>query len=84
MTSAARTPAVAPHLLSSVDTQITATVSEQQNSYRPRDVTATFNYFKDNADESYLIWEAGFHADASEYMFDCATAMVKSLLNSLP
>jgi len=50
--SAIQPPAVAPHLPSSVEKQIITAASEQKSSDTPQNVTAIFNYFKDNADGS--------------------------------
>jgi hypothetical protein len=53
MTSLSQSQGVAPHLLSHLGSKVefTEPTSQTQN-YKPRDILATFNYFKDNEDGS--------------------------------
>ena len=54
MASVTQNPAIAPHLLSPVGNQVSVTdpVSHNKEVPKPRDVSAIFNYFKDNEDGS--------------------------------
>lgn len=54
MTSVTQNSAVAPHLLSPVGNQVSVAdpISHTREIPKPRDVTATFNYYKDPADGS--------------------------------
>jgi hypothetical protein len=54
MTSVTQNPAIAPHLLSPVGNQVSLAdpISNTKETPKPRDLTATFNYYKDPADGS--------------------------------
>jgi hypothetical protein len=53
MASVTQTPGVAPHLLSQVGNQVVVDErSQTSQTYKPRDIVTTFNYYKDPEDGS--------------------------------